>query len=212
MMKNYILCGLLLFASGLSVYCALHGRKANAQVQTIQQVQTAPQVTHNLTIYDKKSPLKINSVLIREKAIANGQSFTEDNNWPKDLTVELSNTTGRIITFVQVSVIVGPINGVPFVFFMQKGRSPLHEDVELRPEAELHMLPGDYLSLKVDPGLIEGVKGGIAQRHANSPEVKVRVEMFALSDGSVWMPNKEVKRNPDSKSPIQWIPRFSRQQ
>jgi hypothetical protein len=99
-----------------------------------------------LIIYDKKSPLKVSSVSIKDKAIANGKSFTASDDWARDLTVELSNTTGRTITFVQVSVIVGPMDYVPFVFFMQKGLSPLeNSDTKLLPEAQLHMLPGDYL-------------------------------------------------------------------
>ena len=115
---------------------------------------------------------------------------------PITLTVELSNTTGRTITFVQVSVIVGAMNDVPFVFFMQKGVSPLQN--EDRPEARLRMLPGDYLTLKVDPGLIESVRDLLAMtKHATSPHVKVRIELIGFSDGNVWMGTKEVKRNPD---------------
>jgi hypothetical protein len=187
-MKNILSALLLLLAS--STLCATpYGSKSQSQAQASQAVQTTTQVTRNLTIYDKKSPLKINSVSIKQKAIANGESFTEGANWTKDLTVELSNTTGRTITFVQVSVIVGPQNDVPFVFFMQQGRSPLQDkDLVLLPEAELRMLPGDYLTLKVDPGLTDSVRAALAMtRHADSPNVKVRVEVIGFSDGNVWI-------------------------
>ena len=187
-MRKHILSALVLFVATSTLFGTLHARKSEPPIQTTQQVQTTPPVTRNLIIHDKKSPLKISSVLIKGKAIANGKSFAGGDDWTKDLTVELSNTTGRTITFVQVSVIVGPMNDVPFVFFMQKGVSPL-QDEDL-PEARLHMLPGDYLSLKVDPGLIESIRTLLTMtKHAKSPHVKIRVEMIAFSDGNVTVMN-----------------------
>jgi hypothetical protein len=206
-MRKYTLSAFVLFVAASTLYAALHACESEQSVQTTQQVQTAQPVTRTLTIADKKSPLKIGSVLIKDKAVANGKSFAAGDDWAKDLTVELSNTTGRTITFVQVSVIVGPMNDVPFVFFMQKGLSPLQdEDLKLPPEAQLHMLPGDYLSLKVDPGLIESVRVSLATtKHAKSPNVKVRVEIIGFSDGYVWMGTKEVKRNTEPQNPIRWV-------
>jgi hypothetical protein len=209
-MRRYTLAALVPFVAASTLYAALLARKLESTIQTTPPVQSKSQVTRNLIIYDKKSPLKISSVSIKDKAIPNGKSFTAGDDWARDLTVELSNTTGRIITFVQVSVIVGPMDDVPFVFFMQKGLSPLENpDTKLLPEAQLHMLPGDYLSLKVDPGLIESVRVSLATtKHANSPHVKVRVEIIGFSDGNVWMGTKEVKRNPDRQNLIRWMPRF----
>lgn len=205
-MKN-ILSALLLLFAGSILYATLYASKFQSQAQPPQQVQTTPPVTRNLTIYDKRSPLKINSVSIKQKVIGKDKSFTEGADWAKDLTVELSNTTGRTVTFVQVSVIVGPQNDVPFVFSMQKGRNPLHDkDLVLSPEAELRMLPGDYLTLRVDPGLTDPVKAALAMtKHANSPNVKVRVEIIGFSDGNVWMGTKEFKPNPDQQSKLHWM-------
>ena len=212
-MRKYIFSALVLFVAASTLYATLLARKLESPVQTAEPVQTKLQVTRNLIIYDKKSPLKISSVSIKGNAIGNGKSFTAGDDWTNDLTVELSNTTGRIITFVQVSVIVGPMDDVPFVFFMQKGLSPLeNEGTKLLPAGQLHMLPGDYVSLKVDPGLIESVRLSLAMtKHANSPHVKVRVEIIEFSDGNVWMGTKEVKRNPDQRNLIRWIPRFPEQ-
>ena len=208
-MRPYIRSTLMLFVAATTLG-TLDARKSESPVQTTQPVQPTPQVTRNLTIYDKKSPLKINSVSIKGKAIANGKSFTEGDDWSKELTVEVSNTTGRTITFVQVSVIVGPMNEVPFVFFMQKGVNPLQD--EDPPEARLRMLPGDYLSLRLDPGLIESVRALIERsKHAKSAQVRVRVELIGFSDGNVWMGTKEVKGNPDLQNQMRWILRFHKQ-
>jgi hypothetical protein len=67
-MRKYTLFAFVLFVAASTLYAALHARESEQSVQATQQVQTAQQVTRTLTISDKKSPLKISSVLIKDKA------------------------------------------------------------------------------------------------------------------------------------------------
>lgn len=164
------------------------------------------------TLKDKKwknEPLEITGLKIKEKKVKFKENFVGDDDWFRDLKVEVKNKSDKTVVFIDLSLIF-PANeavpqNVPASDHLLYGHYPPMpgEAFTLHPD-QPSLKPGDTATLSLKD--YEGTRRFLNQ--VNKPqsikEIEIEISEVYFDDETRWSRGSWHKRNPNA--PNKWLP------
>lgn len=160
--------------------------------RSTQDGQDAPDVSERaFEVYlPERLPIKVK--LKSEKSFKN----SENDNWMRELEVEVKNTGSKPIYYVQLSCRAPDIiiSGGQYGFGMQYGRTALfYPETQVEPD-DVPIMPGESVVLKVNGQNLKGHEyyRDVLKERRNPKRVVCQVSVIKFGDGTVlWGPDGE---------------------
>jgi hypothetical protein len=182
-------CTVLLLLAPIFVFCA---HKSAAQRQADAALDSQVQERVIIREGDYKTPVRINSIHAKGRAIVSNKKFLDDDDWLNGLAVEIANRSDKTITFLEVMLIFRRPeghSGPPAVWNLKYGDNPFrYEMLQGMPTPHVKpVMPLDYIELK-----LSDVEHDVIRRFLRDAKftvinkVEIRVTIVGFSDGTVW--------------------------
>ena len=162
---------------------------------------------------DDKAPVKISEVRAKGRVVAVNKPFVDNDDWLKELTIEVANASGKTVTFVMVQLFFPPpdrsLKQPGAAVFMEYGDNPFnYESVAAMPATRVKpLLPGDVVELRLSEEKYETL-GPLLEtaKITHNQSVEVRISAIGFSDGTAWS-GQMAQSNPKGG----WMPLLDQQ-
>jgi hypothetical protein len=148
-------------------------------------------------------PVQITSVKTKRKGVIKTDGkFLDDDDWLKGLTVSVTNTSGKPITYVEVTVLfqrpAAQAKLPPLVAHLEYGRIYTWPDKTDPPQAK-PILPGVTTDLDLSEAHLDSLTT-ILKKHEYQPRViEMWVGRLGFEDGTSWEGGRLWRRDPKGK-------------
>jgi hypothetical protein len=157
---------------------------------------------------DLRSPVKITVMRAKGREVQSNKRFLDEDDWLDGLTVEVANTSGKTVTFLDVELFFPrPKEDAPepgAVWHLQYGDSPFrYESPEAMPALRVKPIaPGDFLELKAADNEHVQIDRFLKDlKFSKNNYVEIRINLVGFSDGTAWS-GQMFQRNPSGG----WLP------
>ena len=152
---------------------------------------------------DRKSPVKIRAMRAKQKEIQSNKRFLDGDDWLDGLTIEVVNSSGKTVTFVEVELFFPrPVEDAAepgAVWHLRYGDSPFrYESPEAMPAPRVKTIaPGDFLELKAANNEHLEIDRFLKDlKFSKNNNVEIRINLVGFSDGTAWS-GQMFQRNPN---------------
>lgn len=156
---------------------------------------------------DFNPPVKITGVRTKKGVIKTDEKFVDDDDWFKGLTVSVTNTSGRPVTYIDVEVLYqrpqDQAQEPPFVTHLEYGRMYKWPEKSDPPKAK-PILPGRTIDLAISETDFDYFKSSLRELGypAGLKGIEVRVIEVGYDDDTLWSGGRMWRRDP--KAPKGW--------
>ena len=157
------------------------------------QVQAQSDVRERTVVKrGKRAPVKLLTVKTNGQKVKNGKLVATDEDWLRDFSVEVFNSSGKPITFIQLELYFPRSQGDPRLgaaYSVWYGDNPFHyESASAMPALRVPPIqPGDTIELKLTDTDYLQVRSLLNQiDHAAAAKVDIQVNIIGFSDGTAW--------------------------
>jgi hypothetical protein len=155
---------------------------------------------------NKKDPLEITEIKVKEKAIRFEEKFTEDGQWLRDATFKIRNKYSKPITYVHIDIDFPETEATGIMMQRQLflGQHPAPKRPSPRPPVRI--LPGESLEVSL-ASEFDGIKRMIERRNPsinNISQILIRLNEVAFEDGTLYSGGNIYRLNPDPNGP-KWL-------
>ncbi len=165
------------------------------------QGEQASQESKNRVIKKREyadEPIRFSSIKVKGNEVNLGVEFAGDDNWLRDISLEIQNVSGKNIVAVEVNIIVNNIKGriYPTGIPLKYGHMPAPENKSALPQA---LLLNEKVTLTVASDMFSVLEQRVKERDSLSNIIKVELypAYVLFEDGIMWAggqtlyPNKE---------------------
>ena len=161
-----------------------------------------------MTKDDPRSPVKIVSVSTKGRKVEPNRPFVEDDDWLKELTVDVRNDSDKTLTFLQLELFFPrpqPHTKEPgATFTLDFGDNPFRYDsaAAIPAPTVASVSPGEHLKVMLtdnDSSALHALLIDTGFFVTNT--VQIRVNLIGFSDGTAWS-GQMVQRQPKGG----WMP------
>ncbi len=158
-----------------------------------QQGKTVEKAT-----YDSE-PVEVVDLRASQKPIQPGEKVAGGDDWLKDLSFRLKNTSHKQIVYAEIAL---DFSGTQLTYLIRFGQRP---GVKQQMRSPLAVAPGEYLNVDV-AGSYRDLKRFVENERQISTieKVALRISFIAFDDGTVWSAGKMLR--PDPVSPERYVP------
>jgi len=162
----------------------------------------------------KDQPIEISEVRVKTKKIELGKvAIDSDNQWLKELSFDVRNTSSKAITYIQMRLLFERPNGsgTPSIFplirgidsVIREGKSSTDPDDAKRT---ILVRPGDLVRFKFDDKTYGGLQRFFSDlnREGDVTNVTLYPSRVIFEDGTIWMKGWMAK--PDPANPKRLVP------
>jgi hypothetical protein len=154
-------------------------------------------------------PVRINVVKAKKGVIETGKKFRGDDEWFKGLTVNVTNVSGKIITYVSIDFTFSrPEEGEtaqqpPFIDSLTYGNSPFLDRETLQafppPPPPPPLLPGESIDLTLSEESYSSIRRSLTKLKypASIKRIMMVIRDIGFDDGTVWTMGHRYRPNPD---------------
>ncbi len=142
---------------------------------------------------DPRSPVTINVMRAKGREVKSNKRFLDEDDWLEGLTIEVANTSGKMVTFVQVQLFFPrPEEDPPqpgAVWYLRYGDSPFrYESAEAMPPPGVKPIPpGDILELKAAWNEHVEIDRFLKDiKFSKNNNVEITISLVGFSDGTAW--------------------------
>jgi len=192
------LCVFVVFVSGWI--------KPGAQnTKTIVRRLTLAKEPVDISFKLKGQPLHANHAVRANEGVS-ADEFDGDSDWVKDLTLQLRNTSGKTITYIQLNL--------HFPEVTSNGRTALQQiflgvDPDRKfSRPELRLAPNETVEIPLTdkyPNIKTLVESVGKMAVGNVSKVWVEFHAAYFDDGTLFEAGTMFKRNPDQTDPRKWV-------
>ena len=149
-------------------------------------------------IIDKKAdfdpPVKISLVKTKKGVIDTGRPFQADEDWLKGLSVQVTNTSAKTVTYVDIEILFrrpeGQAQEAPAGWDLEYGDNPFHyrADREMPPIHVQAVLPDESVEIKLSDSDLDQLMIFLdaAKYPPSIKKIELRVIIIGFSDGTAW--------------------------
>ena len=151
---------------------------------------------------DPRSPVKIISVRTKGRNIESMRPFVDDDDWLKDLTVDVRNDSDKTLTFLQLELFFprpeqdAKKPGASFT--LDFGDSPFRYDsaAAMPPLSVKPVSPGETLQITLTDDRLRAMYALLIDTgFFVASKLQIRVNLIGFSDGTAWS-GQMVQRQP----------------
>jgi hypothetical protein len=142
---------------------------------------------------DDKAPVKINGLRAKGQIVLPNKPFMEGEDWLKELSIELANTSDKTVSFVMIQVFFPhPDRSVKkpgAALFIEYGDNPFnYKSTEAMPPLRVKpILPGDLLELTLSNEKYDTIKPLLESAQiTDNNTIEIRVAAIGFTDGTAW--------------------------
>ena len=155
-------------------------------------------------------PIKIDSLKIGNLAVQSGEKFVATEDWLKELSVNIKNSFGKTVTYIDVGVFVGRPKGqeeVPmFHYSILRGSKInalkwINSGLEFKSSDSIE----SNLNIAISDKEYKEIQESLNQLNYPSKieKLQIQIEEVVFEDGTMWSSGSWYKYNPDDpKNPI----------
>lgn len=164
------------------------------------------------TLKDKKwknEPLEITDLKIKDKKVKFKEKFEGDDDWFRDLKVDVKNISDKTVVFIDLTLIF-PINeavpqDVPSSDHLLYGHYPPMpgEAFTLHPD-QPSLKPGDTATLRLKDYESTRKFLNLTGKPQSIKEFEIEISEVYFDNETMWRKGSWYKRNPNA--PSQWLP------
>jgi len=151
----------------------------------------------------KTEPVKIDKVKVKNRAVELGETFTEEDDWLRGLTVSLKNTSGKEIVYVEMELMFprpgGGTEQTPvYLYRLFYGQQPSTENPPA-PDERKRLKPGESVDVSLPEGEEEHIKAVLAHLGypAETKHARFGVGVVVFGDGTMWRAGRTLNRSPN---------------
>jgi hypothetical protein len=142
---------------------------------------------------DRRSPVKILRVRTKGREVESNKTFAEGDDWLKDLAVEVTNTSDKTVTFIQIELFfprAEPETEKPgAIFNLDFGDNPFRFEsaADMPPLSVKPVLPGGHQEIALSEAKLSAVNALLTDTgFLVKSKVEVKVNLVGFSDGTAW--------------------------
>ncbi len=157
---------------------------------------------------DRRSPMKIMSVRTKGRKVESNKPFVDDDDWLKELTVDVRNASDKTLTFLQLELFFPrpqPDAKKPGASFtLDFGDNPFGYDsaAAMPPLSVKPIPPGEHLEITLTDNRLSALSTLLIDTgFFVTSKLEIRVNLIGFNDGTAWS-GQMVQRQPKGG----WIP------
>jgi hypothetical protein len=159
----------------------------------------------------RKEPVKISKLKVKGVLVGLKQKFLErDDNWFRDLNIDLKNTSDKPIVFVSFTLVLArpekygsttPIAGSPYASDLTYGRDPLLPGATAPQDQPIPIMPNHRTSLVLSGAAYDRIISSLKELNYRTgvKEIWLILGRVVFGDGTMW--NAGNLFRPDSSNP-----------
>jgi len=157
---------------------------------------------------DRRSPIKIMSVHTKGRKVESNQPFVDDDDWLKELTVDVRNASDKMLSFLQLELFFPRLQpdavkpGTSFT--LDFGDNPFgYDSAAAMPLLSVTPIsPGEHLEISLTENRFSALSALLIDTgFLVTNKLELRVNLIGFSDGTAWS-GQMVQRQPKGG----WIP------
>jgi hypothetical protein len=157
---------------------------------------------------DRRSPVEIMSVRTKGRRVESNTPFVDDDDWLKELTVDVRNASDKTLSFLQLELFFPrprPDAKKPGTSFtLDFGDNPFsYDSAAAMPALSVKPIsPGEHLEITLTDNRLSALSTLLIDTgFFMTSKVQIRVNLIGFSDGTAWS-GQMVQRQPKGG----WIP------
>lgn len=157
---------------------------------------------------DGRSPIKIISVRTKGRKVESNRPLVDDDDWLKELTVDVRNASDKTLTFLQLELFFPrpePDDKKPGASFtLDFGDNPFSYDsaAAMPPLSVKPISPGEHLEITLTDNRLSALSTLLIDTgFFVASKLQIRLNLIGFSDGTAWS-GQMVQRQPKGG----WIP------
>jgi hypothetical protein len=153
-------------------------------------------------------PVNLKAVKTKKGGVGLGQKFSGDDDWFKQLSISVENTSGKTIVYIDGGFLFPnqelqpgeQAPSPPLYHGFMYGHHPSAPEGARLPGADISIKPGDTFNLKLSDDEFLSVKQKLKRLGypASIKEISVNIEEIYFDDGTAWITGSWYQRDPDS--------------
>lgn len=167
-------------------------------VQALAQVNERTIVTKN----NPRSPVKLMSIRTKGREVESNKPFVDDDDWLKELTVDVRNDSDKTLTFLQLELYFPrPDSNAEkpgASFTLDFGDNPFSYDssAAMPPLSVKSISPGEHLKFVLTDNRLNALSALLLDTgFFVTSKLQIRVNLIGFSDGTAWS-GQMVERQP----------------
>jgi hypothetical protein len=175
---------------------------------------TAKQLEDKVITRLRRIPLPVNIKAVKTKKgdVEIGQKFSGEDDWFKQLTISIENTSGKTITYIGGGFLFPNLDSQegeqvapPLYHRFMYGHHPLAPGETLPPNRSISIKPGETFNITLPEGDFSSVKQKLKGLGypVNIKEIKINIEEIYFDDGAAWNGGNWYQR--DSNNPKKYV-------